>query len=125
MTGMDEAGRRIDGWAAVTGRQPYHLEVLGEERINDISVVSFRIVEKMGQPYRINLVATHLQRLKRDVILGHEARFRMVPEDGSEPRVFWGRITRFSHTKTTVDLSSYEIVIEPHIGCLTPRTTQT
>lgn len=108
-----------------TGRQPYYLEVLGEERINDISVVSFRLVEKMGEPYRIDLAATYPLKLERDVVLGHEASFTMVPDDGSEPRVFWGRITRFSHTKTTKDLGSYEIVIEPHIGCLTPRTTQT
>jgi hypothetical protein len=49
----------------------------------------------------------------------------MVPADGSEPRVFWGRTTRFLHTKTTRDQSNYEIVIEPHIGCVTPRTTHT
>ncbi|MFM0064744.1 type VI secretion system Vgr family protein [Paraburkholderia aspalathi] len=110
---------------ALAGRQPYYLEVLGEERINDISVVSFRVNEKMGQPYRIDLVATHSQQLTREVILGHEAWFRMMPDDGSEPRLFWGRITRFSHTKTTKDQSHYEIVVEPHIGCLTPRTTQT
>lgn len=103
----------------------YFLEVLGEHRVKDISIVSFSALEKMGQPYRIDIVATHPEKLTRDVILGHEAKFRLVPESGEEPRVFWGRATRFSHVKTTNDCSTYEIVVEPHIACLTPRTTQT
>ncbi len=122
---LDQTRPYANARKAVTGRQVYFLEVLGTERINDISVVSFSAVEKMGQPYRIDIAATHPEELKRDVILGHEARFKLVPEDGSEPRVFWGRVTRFSHTKTTNDCSIYEIVLEPHIACLTPRTTQT
>ncbi|MEZ0604703.1 type VI secretion system Vgr family protein [Paraburkholderia sp. IW21] len=105
--------------------QHYFLEVLGEERIKDISVVSFSALEKMGQPYRIDIVATHPEELTRDVILGHEAKFKLAPEDSGEPRVFWGRVTRFSHVKTTNDCSTYEIVVEPHIACLTLRTTQT
>ena len=125
MAEQDRVGKYAGGSTAITGLQPYYLEVLGnKEKIKDISVVSFRAVEKMGEPYRIDIFATHPQRLSRDVILGHQARFKMVIGDGVEPRVFWGRITRFSHTKTTKDLSSYEIVLEPHIACLTPRTTQ-
>jgi type VI secretion system secreted protein VgrG len=79
----------------------------------------------MGEPYRIDINVRHSQRLAREIVLGHQARFRMEPEDGSEPRVFWGRVTRFSHTKTTKDESHFEIVVEPHIGCLSLRTTQT
>lgn len=105
--------------------EKYFLEVLGEEQLTGISVLSFCLVERMGEPYRIEIVATHSLKLTRDVILGHEARFTMTPDDGSEPRRFRGRIRRFSHTKTTKDLSSYEIVVEPHVGCLTARTTQT
>ncbi|MGF6901139.1 type VI secretion system Vgr family protein [Paraburkholderia sp. GAS348] len=105
--------------------QHYFLEVLGDEQVKDISVVSFSALEKMGQPYWIDIVATHPEKLKRDVILGHEAKFKLAPEDGGEPRVFWGRVTRFSHVQTTNDCSTYEIVVEPHIACLTLRTTQT
>jgi Rhs element Vgr protein len=105
--------------------EKYYLEVLGKERLSGLSVVSFCLVERMGEPYRIDIVATHPLKLTREVILANEARFSMEPGDGSEARLFCGRITRFSHTNTTHDLSSYEIVVEPHIGCLTPRTTQT
>ncbi|WP_211709307.1 contractile injection system protein, VgrG/Pvc8 family, partial [Paraburkholderia aspalathi] len=101
------------------------IEVFGAERISDISVVSYRAVEKMGQSYRVDIVAACPQKLTRDVILGHEAKFRLVPDDGGEPVVYWGRITGFAHTKTTKDLSSYELVLKAHIGCLNPHTTQT
>jgi type VI secretion system secreted protein VgrG len=109
---------------AITGQQRYFLEVQGTEGIGDISVVSFRAVEKMGQPYRIDIAVTHPDGLARAAILGHEARFTLGGEDESEPRVFCGRITRFSHTGTTQDQNSYEVVIESHIGCLNLRTTQ-
>jgi type VI secretion system secreted protein VgrG len=111
--------------AGITGRQRYFLKVLGQEKLKDISVVSFTLSEKMGEPYHIDINVRHSHRLAREIVLGHQARFRMEPEDGSEPRVFWGRVTRFSHTKTTKDESHFEIVVEPHIGCLSPRTTQT
>ena len=43
--------------------QHYFLEVLGEERIKDISVVSFSAVEQMGLPYQIDILATHPEKL--------------------------------------------------------------
>ncbi|WP_341317363.1 type VI secretion system tip protein VgrG [Paraburkholderia sp. IMGN_8] len=121
----DELKRNAKKLTGDGDHEKYFLQVLGPERISDISVVSYRTVERMGQPYRIDIVATFPEKLKRDVILGHEAKFRLVPDDGGEPAVYWGRITRFSHTKTTNDFSGYEIVLEAHIGCLNPRTTQT
>ncbi|HEX3637767.1 MAG TPA: type VI secretion system tip protein VgrG [Paraburkholderia sp.] len=110
---------------AITGRQRYLLEVLGTDKDKDISVVSFRAIEKMGQPYRIDIVATHPEQLTRDAILSHEAKFSIALDNENESRLFWGRITRFSHSGMTRDESRYEIVVEPHIGCLNPRTTQT
>jgi type VI secretion system secreted protein VgrG len=110
---------------ALPNHASYSLYILGEERISDISIVSFTLAERAGEPYRIEIVATYPTRLKREVVLGHEARFKLALNERDEPRIWWGRIKRFSHTKTTNDISSYEIVIEAHIGCLNPRTTRT
>ncbi|MCX4138477.1 type VI secretion system tip protein VgrG [Paraburkholderia sp. SEWSISQ10-3 4] len=121
----DELKRDAKKLAGASDQAKFFIEVFGPERISDISVVSYRAVEKMGQSYRIDIVAACPRKLTRDVILGHEAKFRLVPDDGGEPVVYWGRITGFSHTKTTNDLNSYEIVLKAHIGCLNPHTTQT
>ncbi|WP_157766739.1 type VI secretion system Vgr family protein, partial [Caballeronia sordidicola] len=109
---------------ALPGHASYFLQVVGEERIKDISIVSFKLTEKAGEPYRIDIVATHPIKFKRDVILGHQARFTMALP-GATPRVWGGRITHFTHTKTTKDINNFEIVIEAHIGCLNPHTTRT
>ena len=122
---LDDLKRDVKKLTGAGDQEKYFLQVLGPERISDISIVSYSAVEKMGQPYRIDIVAACPQKLTRDLILGHEAKFRLVPDDGGEPVVYWGRITGFSHTKTTNDFSSYEIVLKAHIGCLNPRTTQT
>lgn len=121
----DELKRSAKQLAGDSDHEKYFLQVLGPEKIRDIAVVSYSAVETAGQSYRFDIVATYSQQLKRSVIVGHEAQFRIVPDDGSEPVVYWGRVTRFSHTKTTNDFSSYEIVLEAHIGCLNPRTTKT
>ena len=109
---------------ALPNHTTYFFQVLGKELIKDISVVSFKLAEKAGEPYRIEVVATHTTKFKREVILGHEAKFTMALH-GVEPRTWGGRITHFTHTKTTNDISNYEIVVEAHIGCLNPYTTRT
>ncbi|WP_096725117.1 type VI secretion system Vgr family protein [Paraburkholderia acidicola] len=112
----------LDGVAAyakdlksLTGRQSYFLEVLGTANTKDLSVVSFRAVERMGEPYRITIELTHRDRLSRADYLGRDASFSIVPADGSAPRVFSGCVTHFSKTKTTKDFSSYQFVVEAHI----------
>ena len=103
---------------ALTGRQAYFLDVLGTANAKDLSVVSFKAVERMGEPYRITIELTHPDKLSRSDYLGRDASFTIAPADGSEPRVFSGCITRFSKTKTTKDFSSYRFVVEAHIARL-------
>ncbi|MGQ7933541.1 type VI secretion system Vgr family protein [Paraburkholderia sp. D1E] len=103
---------------AITGRQPYFVDVPGTANAKDLSVVSFEATERMGEPYRITIILTHQDRLSRSDYLGKDAVFSIVREDAA-PRKFSGCITRFSKTKTTKDFSSYEIVVEAHIARLT------
>jgi type VI secretion system secreted protein VgrG len=101
-----------------TGRQSYFLDVTGSANGRELSVVSYKAIERIGEPYRITVDLTHPDRLVRGDYLGKDATFSMAPADGSEPRVFNGCITRFSKTKTTKDFSSYRIVVEAHIARL-------
>ena len=73
----DELKRDAKKLAGASDQAKYFIEVFGAERISDISVVSYRAVEKMGQSYRVDIVAACPQKLTRDVILGHEAKFRL------------------------------------------------
>jgi type VI secretion system secreted protein VgrG len=129
MYAMSSAARTALGTellpGALSGHETYSLQVLGNEKIKDIAIVSFTLAEKAGEPYRIEIVATHPNKLKREVILSHEAKFKMALHGRGEPRIWGGRVKHFTHTKTTQGISSYEIVIEAHIGCLNPRTTRT
>ncbi|OUL78805.1 hypothetical protein CA602_30875 [Paraburkholderia hospita] len=101
----------------VTGRQAYFLDVLGAGNANQLSVVAFEAVERIGEPYRITLTLTHPDQLARSDYLGKEATFSIVPAD-AQPRKFSGWITRFSKLKTTKDFTSYEIVVEAHLSRL-------
>jgi type VI secretion system secreted protein VgrG len=103
---------------ATTGRQSCFLDVTGPANGRELSVVSFKAVERMGEPYRITIELTHPDSLTRGDYLNRDATFTIDPADGSEPRVFAGCITRFSRTKTTKDFSSYRIVVEAHIARL-------
>ncbi|MGB8421743.1 type VI secretion system Vgr family protein [Paraburkholderia sp.] len=107
-----------NGLTALTGRQSYFLDVTGPANGRELSVVSFKAAERMGEPYRIIIELTHPDSLTRGDYLNRDATFTIDPADGSEPRVFAGCITRFSGTKTTKDFSSYRIVVEAHVARL-------
>lgn len=103
---------------ALVGRQSYFLDVPGVAEAKDLSVVSFEVVERMGEPYRITIELTHPEHLSRSDYLGRDASFTIAPGDGSAPRLFAGCVTRFSKTKTTKDFSSYRFVVEAHVARL-------
>ena len=103
---------------AITGRQSYHLDVIGPANGMALSVVSFEAIERMGEPYRITIELTHPEELARADYLGRDANFSIDSADGAEPRKFCGCITEFSKLKTTADFSSYRIVVEAHIARL-------
>lgn len=102
----------------LTGRQAYFLEVPGAASAAALSVVSFEAVERLGEPYTINIQLTHPLALNRADYLGKEAAFLVDPADGSEPRKFAGCITHFSQTSRTRDFCGYEIVVEPLLARL-------
>jgi type VI secretion system secreted protein VgrG len=103
---------------ALVGRQSYFLDVPGVAEAKDLSVVSFEVVERMGEPYRITIELTHPEHLSRSDYLGRDASFTIAPGDGGAPRLFAGCVTRFSKTKTTKDFSSYRFVVEAHVARL-------
>lgn len=109
---------------AITGRQSYFLEVLGPANGRALSVVSFRAVERLGEPYRVTIELTHPDDLLRADYLGRDASFTIDAAGGTRPRTFAGCITKFSKLKTTADFSSYRIVVEAHIArlALTPTS---
>ncbi len=96
----------------VTGRQPYHLDVVGPQNGAVLSVVSFEAVERIGEPYCITIELTHPDDLARTDYLGRDATFSIDAVDGGEPRKWSGWISNFSKLKTTADFSSYRLVVE-------------
>jgi type VI secretion system secreted protein VgrG len=108
-----------------TGRQSYFLGVTGSANSRELSVVSFKAVKRIGEPYRITVDLTHPDpdRLVRGDYLGKDAAFTIASADESVPRTFAGCVTSFSKTKTTKDFTSYRIVVEAHIARL--RLTRT
>ncbi|RZT36754.1 type VI secretion system Vgr family protein [Cupriavidus agavae] len=103
---------------AVTGRQAYHLEVVGAGHAAETSVVSFEAEERLGEPYRVKVKLTCPGELERHDYLRHDATFRIDPGDGSEPREFSGFIFRFSKTGHTHDFCAYELELRPKVALL-------
>ncbi|WP_301288212.1 type VI secretion system Vgr family protein [Ralstonia chuxiongensis] len=103
---------------AVTGRQPYRLDVPGTQSAQALSVVSFEAIERLGEPYRITIELTHPDELVRADYLGKDATFSIDSDDGREPRKFSGCITGFSKLKATADFTAYQIVVEAHVARL-------
>jgi len=62
-----EALRAIGGalFGAVTGRQSYFLEVPSAATAAALSVVSFKAVERLGEPYKVTIRLTHPLELDR------------------------------------------------------------
>ena len=111
---------RFDDIAAarrLTGRQSYFVDVPGTANASALSVVSCRIVERMGEPWCIAVELTHPEALARRDYLGKDATFTLAPE-GGEPRPFSGCITQFSKLKTTKDFCAYRFVITAHVARL-------
>jgi type VI secretion system secreted protein VgrG len=102
--------------------QHYFVQVLGFADNDAFSVQSFEARERLGEPYRIEVVLTHPQRLPRDQILGKQASFRMQPIDGQERR-FTGCITAWRRMQRTQDEHVYRALIEPQVARL--RQVQT
>jgi len=106
----------------LTGRQAYFLAVPGAASAAGLSVVSFKAVERLGEPYAVTIQLTHPLELSQADYLGKAATFSIEPADGALPRQFAGCITQFSKTRQTHDFCGYEIVVEPLVARL--RLTQ-
>ena len=106
----------------LTGRQAYFLAVPGAASAAGLSVVSFKAVERLGEPYAVTIQLTHPLELSQADYLGKAATFSIAPADGALPRQFAGCITQFSKTRQTHDFCGYEIVVEPLVARL--RLTQ-
>ncbi|WJF92075.1 type VI secretion system tip protein VgrG [Paraburkholderia bonniea] len=109
-----------------TGQQRYFMEVKGPANTRNgtgLSIVSFDAIERIGDPYRIDINVTHPDALTVSDYLGRDAIFSITPQDGSSPRVFSGCITRFSALSSSADIHTYRIVVEAHIARL--RLTRT
>jgi len=115
--------REIGRLKAVTGRQAYHLEVLGAPSALGLSVVSFKAEERLGEPYTVTVKLTHPTELDRLDYLRHDATFAIDAGDGSEPRQFSGCILRFSKTQQTHDFCAYEMELRPKVALLTLTKT--
>lgn len=110
--------RWSDPAALVTGRQAYLLEIRSAPSASKLSVVSFRAVERLGEPYELTVQLTHPLELDRADYLTKPATFVIQPADGSEPRRFAGRITSFGKTRQTQDFCAYEMVVQPEVALL-------
>ena len=106
------------GSAALTAQQKYFVQVASDAHHQKLSVVSFEAVERIGDPYRITVQLTYEKALLRADYLGRDATFAMDPGNGDVPCIYAGCITRFSQTKTTLDVHAYEFVIESHAAKL-------
>jgi len=106
----------------LTGRQAYFLAVPGAASAAGLSVVSFKAVERLGEPYAVTIQLTHPLELSQADYLGKAATFSIEPADGALPRQFAGCITQFSKTRQTHDFCGFEIVVEPLVARL--RLTQ-
>ncbi|TPQ40154.1 type VI secretion system Vgr family protein [Cupriavidus pinatubonensis] len=102
----------------ITGRQAYFLEVPSAPTAAALSVVSFKAVERLGEPYVVTVQLTHPLELDRADYLGRDAAFVIDAADGDEPRRFAGCITRFAKTRQTRDFAAYEMVVEPLVARL-------
>src|SRR5690242_18879899 len=104
----------------ITGRQSYFLEVLGAPRAQDLSIMSFVLDERLGEPYRIEVTLTSPIPLARADYLNRPATFTIEPPgtDGiaEAARKFAGCITAFGQIRKTRDFVSYRIVVEPFVA---------
>jgi type VI secretion system secreted protein VgrG len=110
--------RQLAAGQVITGRQEYHLEILGaEEKAQGFSVVSCEVKERVGDPVVVTLVLTHPVRLSRKHFLGRDAKFTMSPL-GAKAREYSGFVSSYKTVKTTADFTQYELAVTSHLGRL-------
>ncbi|RQR42336.1 type VI secretion system Vgr family protein [Burkholderia sp. Bp9142] len=112
--------RAVAQWK--TGRQSYFLEVPGAPAAQDLSIMSFVLDERLGEPYRIEVTLTSPVSLARADYLNRPATFTIEPPGTNGPtdavRRFAGCITAFGQIRKTRDFVSYRIVVEPFVARL-------
>ncbi|MDR6497300.1 type VI secretion system secreted protein VgrG [Burkholderia ambifaria] len=106
----------------ITGRQSYFLEVPGAPGVQDLSIMSFVLDERLGEPYRIEVTLTSPVSLARTDYLNRPATFTIQPAGtngaGEAVRRFAGCVTAFGQIRKTRDFVSYRIVVEPFVARL-------
>ncbi|MCA8239580.1 type VI secretion system Vgr family protein [Burkholderia sp. AU32262] len=106
----------------ITGRQSYFLEVPGAPATPDLSIMSFVLDERLGEPYRIEVTLTSPVSLARADYLNRPAIFTIEPPGTNAAtgvvRRFAGCITAFGQIRKTRDFVSYRIVVEPFVARL-------
>ncbi|WP_175717512.1 type VI secretion system Vgr family protein [Burkholderia anthina] len=112
--------RALAQW--ITGRQSYFLEVPGAPAAQDLSIMSFVLDERLGEPYRIAVTLTSAVSLARTDYLNRPATFTIEPPGANGAtdavRRFAGCITAFGQIRKTRDFVSYRIVVEPFVARL-------
>ncbi|AXK61702.1 type VI secretion system Vgr family protein [Burkholderia sp. IDO3] len=112
--------RALAQW--ITGRQSYFLEVPGAPAAQDLSIMSFVLDERLGEPYRIAVTLTSAVPLARTDYLNRPATFTIEPPGANGAtdavRRFAGCITAFGQIRKTRDFVSYRIVVEPFVARL-------
>lgn len=106
----------------ITGRQSYFLEVPGAPQAQDLSIMSFALDERLGEPYRIEVTLTSPIALARTDYLNRPGTFTIEPPGtggaAGAARKFAGCITAFGQVRKTRDFVSYRIVVEPFVARL-------
>ena len=69
-------------FAALPGREAYHLDVPGTPSAAALSVVSFVATEKIGEPNAVRIVLTHPLALAPADYLNRDAMLSTAPDDG-------------------------------------------
>ena len=112
--------RSVAQW--ITGRQSYFLEVPSAPVAPDLSIMSFVLDERLGEPYRIEVTLTSPVSLARADYLNRPAIFTIEPPGTNVAtdaiRRFAGCITAFGQIRKTRDFVSYRIVVEPFVARL-------
>lgn len=121
-------GRTLKGMAGGasasqnTGHQRYFLHVPDAPYAKDLSIVSWEIRERLGEPHRVELTLTSPATLERRDYLNKPAEFTIELPGSSGPddaiRKFGGYIQAFGQTKRTPDYVVYRLVIEPTVARL-------
>ncbi|WP_230958744.1 type VI secretion system Vgr family protein [Burkholderia stagnalis] len=90
--------------------------------MQDLSIMSFALEERLGEPYRIEVTLTSPIALTRADYLNRPATFTIEPLGtngiAEASRKFAGCVTAFGQIRKTRDFVSYRIVVEPFVARL-------